>query len=115
LIVDTYTGLAIGYGPTEKPSQAIVSIVLYPRWVNLFFLNGARLADPQRRLKGTGRRVRHVRLDDAATLEDPAIVALVRGAVTSATPAIQPRGRGRTLIFPEAARKRPRRPPKSSP
>jgi hypothetical protein len=38
---DNYNTLAIGFGPTDRASDAIRSIALYPRWVNLFFLHGA--------------------------------------------------------------------------
>lgn len=42
LVYDNYNALVVGFSPTARPSDAIFSIVLYPRWVNLFFLNQAR-------------------------------------------------------------------------
>src|SRR6185369_16501632 len=60
LVYDNYNALAIGFGPSERASEAIFSIVLYPRWVTLFFLQGAGLADPKRVLKGSGKVVRHI-------------------------------------------------------
>jgi hypothetical protein len=48
MVYDNYNALVIGFGPSERASEAIVSIALYPRWVNLFFLHGARLPDPER-------------------------------------------------------------------
>lgn len=68
LVGDTYNGLVVGFGPSDRASEAIFSIVLYPRWVTLFFLNGARLKDPEGLLRGEGNRVRHMVLDGAATL-----------------------------------------------
>lgn len=38
LVGDRYTALVIGFSPTERPVDATLSIVLYPRWANLFFL-----------------------------------------------------------------------------
>ena len=38
LVYDNYNALAIGFSPTERPSEAIFSIALFPRWVSLFFL-----------------------------------------------------------------------------
>ena len=35
-------------------------LVIYPRKVSLCFLYGARLADPERRLAGGGKQVRHI-------------------------------------------------------
>ena len=51
LVYDNYNALAIGYGPTERASEAIFSIALYPRWVSLFFLQGAALPDPDKILE----------------------------------------------------------------
>ena len=48
LVYDNYNALAIGFGPSERASEAIFSIALYPRWVTLFFLQGAALPDPRR-------------------------------------------------------------------
>src|SRR6266436_1894806 len=64
LVYDNYNALAIGFGPTERASDAIFSIAVYPRWVSLFFLQGATLADPQKLLRGSGSRVRHVVLEE---------------------------------------------------
>lgn len=47
LVYDNYNGLVVGFGPTERASDAIFSIVMYPRWVTLFFLQGATLPDKQ--------------------------------------------------------------------
>src|SRR5712692_6075199 len=64
MVYDNYNGLVIGFGPNDRASLAIFSIVLFPRWVTLCFLQGAGLPDPQRRLQGEGRVVRHIRLED---------------------------------------------------
>ena len=48
-VYDNYNALAIGFGPPSKPSSAIFSIVLYPRWVSLFFLQAKGLPDPTRK------------------------------------------------------------------
>src|SRR5882724_6774007 len=48
IVYDNYNALAIGFGPSERASEAIFSIVLYPRYVSLFFLQGAKLPDPSK-------------------------------------------------------------------
>src|SRR6266542_837710 len=58
-VYDNYNALVIGFGPSEHASEAIFSIALYPRWVTLFFLQGAGLPDPHKLLKGSGKIVRH--------------------------------------------------------
>src|SRR5580704_17678412 len=46
LVYDSHNGLVIGFGPTERASDAVFSIALYPRWANLFFQQGIGLPDP---------------------------------------------------------------------
>jgi hypothetical protein len=110
LVYDNYNALAVGFGPSERASEAILSIALYPRWVSLFFLQGARLADPLKRLKGSGRQVRHVVLEGAYTLDEPAVAALIDQALATAAKPLASRGRGRVVIRSISARQRPRRP-----
>ena len=52
MVYDTFNALVIGFAPGERPSEAILSIGLYPRWVNLYFLEGAFLDDPAASAKG---------------------------------------------------------------
>ena len=40
IVYDNYNALVIGFGPNDKPSVAIFSVVLFPRWVILYFLQG---------------------------------------------------------------------------
>jgi hypothetical protein len=44
----------IGYSPTERPSDAIVSIAARANGVGLCFIHGAKLPDPKRLLLGSG-------------------------------------------------------------
>ena len=107
LVYDNYNALVIGYGPTEKASDAICSIALYPKWVTLFFLDGARLRDPQKLLGGGGKIVRQIRLESAADLDKPAIRALVKQAIDASDVHFSRRG---LVIKSISAKQRPRRP-----
>ena len=109
IVYDNYNALAIGFGPNEKASLAIFSIVLFPRWVNLFFLQGAKLPDPGRRLKGAGNVVRSVRLEDN-TLNDPEIQQLMEVALHRAKVGIDAGQRRQLIIKSISAKQRPRRP-----
>jgi hypothetical protein len=111
LVYDNYNALALAFGPTEKASDAILSLALYPRWVSLFFARGARLPDPQHVLRGSGSRMRHVVLERADVLDGPPIRALIRAAVRT-HPRPLGRGPGRTIIKSVSAKQRPRRPPR---
>jgi hypothetical protein len=73
--------LPIGFAPAERGS-AVFSLVLYPRWVRFFFLEGVAIDDPEGRLEGTGSQVRSIRVDERATiLEDPYILGLMEQAL----------------------------------
>ena len=116
LVYDNYNGLVIGFGPTERASDAVLSIVAFPRWVTLCFIQGGpELPDPGRLLKGSGKVVRHVRLESARDLDKPAIRALIKIALARADPAFNTRGRRRMVIKSISAKQRPRRPAMSRP
>lgn len=110
LVYDNYNALAIAFGPSERASDAILSIAVYPRWVSLFFLQGARLTDPQGLLKGSGTRVRHIVLADVALLDKPAVRGLITRALEAAAKPLDENGRRRMVIKSVSARQRPRRP-----
>jgi hypothetical protein len=111
LVYDNYNALVIGFGPGERASEAIFSIVLYPRWVTLCFLQGAKLPDAARRLRGSGSRVRSVVLGAATDLDSPELDALIGAALARASVRIDTTARRRLIIRSVAARQRPRRPP----
>jgi hypothetical protein len=110
LVYDNYNALAIGYSPSERAGAAIVSIAVYPKWVTLFFLQGASLPDPQGILEGKGARVRSVRLLPASRLHDPAVQALLAAARATAADAFDQAPRLSTVIKSVSAKQRPRKP-----
>jgi hypothetical protein len=110
LVYDNYNALAIGFSPTERASDVIISIALYPRWVNLFFLQAARLPDPQGLLKGKGKVARHVVLASADDLDKLAIKALITQALKRAAKPLAKTGAGQVIIKSVSAKQRPRRP-----
>ncbi|PYV19938.1 MAG: hypothetical protein DMG07_00820 [Acidobacteria bacterium] len=110
LVYDNYNALAIAFGPTERASEAILSIALYPRWISLFFLDGVNLPDPQELLRGSGKKVRHIVLEDAAALDRPAVQALIARALERAARPLHGASPGRIVIKSVLAKQRPRRP-----
>jgi hypothetical protein len=104
---DNYNALAVGFASSERASDAICSIALYPRWVTLFYLHGKKLDDPKRVLKGSGVRVRHVVLESAADLDRPELRALFKQAIENAKPL---EARGKLIIKSVSTKRRPRRP-----
>jgi hypothetical protein len=110
LVYDNYNALVIGFGPSERASEAMFSIAVYPRWVNLFFLEGVALPDPHKILKGAGKQVRSIMIKDAAELDKPAVRALMTAALKNADKPLDPKARPQTVIRAVAAKQRPRRP-----
>jgi hypothetical protein len=108
LVYDNYNALAIGFGPTERASDAVFSIALFPRWVNLFFLQGVGLPDPNKLLKGSGKQVRSIRLESVDVLDEPAVLALID--VAAARLGLEPgAGSGKIVIKSISEKQRPRR------
>jgi len=97
LVYDRRQSLPVGFAPAERGSP-IFSLVVYPRWVRFFFLEGVAIDDPEGRLEGAGSQVRSIRLDDrAAILDDPYIRALIAQALTVAGTNLKT-GRGRIVL-----------------
>jgi len=113
LIYDSYNGVGIGYGSAQKYSSPIVSLLAYPRWVTLFFLQGAALDDPHSLLQGKGSRVRSIRLASADTLDDPRVGALLEQALRRERAAFAAAPKLRPYVQSVAAARRPRTPRKS--
>jgi hypothetical protein len=110
LVYDNYNALAVGFGPSDRPSEIVFSIAFYPRWVSLFFAKGVGLPDPHKRLKGSGNVVRHVVLTDLALFDDPQIRELMQQAMARAGTSLRAGKRGAIVIKSISARQRPRRP-----
>ena len=98
LVYDNFHALAIGYSPTEKMSDCILSLVIHPRDVSLSFFYGATLPDPQGILEGSGDQNRFVRLEDASALLRPDVEALVQAAIARSQAPLPSSGGGYTVI-----------------
>ena len=110
LVYDNFNALVIGFGATDRASDAIFSLAIYPRWVNLFFLQGARLEDPNELLQGSGNAVRHILLSDPKRIDDPGVRDLIDRALAQAPRALDSKARRRMIIKSISARQRSRKP-----
>jgi hypothetical protein len=110
LVYDNYNALVLGYGPTARASDAVLSLAAYPRWVTLFFLHGISLTDPSGLLQGSGKQVRSIRLRSAEDLDSPAVVALVVQAAAAQRMAFEQAPRLTTVVKSVSKTQRPRRP-----
>jgi hypothetical protein len=101
----------IGYGPTERPSDAIVSIAAQAGRVSLCFLHGARLPDPAKVLLGAGNQTRFIRFDSAAMLARPEVEAVIAAAIANSKAPFRATGHGKLIIRSISAKQRPRQKP----
>jgi hypothetical protein len=109
LVYDNYNALAIGYSSTERTSDVLFSLAVYARGVNLYFMYGRSLPDPDKLLQGSGNQGAFVRLEDVSVLDRPGVKALIAAAVRQAEPPLASRGRGYTIVKSISAKQRPRR------
>jgi hypothetical protein len=111
LVYDNYNFFVIGYSPTERPSDAIISIAARANGVGLCFLQGARLPDPKKLLLGSGNQTRFIRMESASQLAHPDVEALLTAAIDRAKAPLAASGRGQLIIRSISARQQPRRRP----
>jgi hypothetical protein len=109
-VYDNYNFFVIGYGPSDRPSEAVISIAAQANRLALCFLQGAKLPDPQGVLRGGGRQVRNVPLESAADLRRPEIQSLLRESFARAATPLEG-GPVRLIIRSVSKKQRPRRKP----
>jgi hypothetical protein len=110
LVYDNYNALAIGFSPTERAGDGIFSIAIFPGNPSLFFLQGAKLPDPTKRLRGSGNVVRHIVIEDVAMFDEPAVRRLIDVALARAKVPLDEKQRRRMIIKSISTKQRPRRP-----
>ena len=109
LVYDNYNFFVIGYAPTERPSDAIVSLVGGANGVSLCLIQGAKLPDPDKVMSGGGSQTRFIRLASAKVLSEPAVAAVVDAAEAHSKTPFSTTGHGELIIRSVSAKQRPRR------
>jgi Domain of unknown function (DU1801) len=109
IVYDNYNFFVIGYSPTLRPSDTIVSIAAAANGVGLSFYRGATLPDPQKILQGSGKQNRFIRLPKAEVLEEPEVAALITAAAAQANTPLLSTGKGKLIIQSVSAKRKPRR------
>lgn len=109
MVYDNYNALVIGFCATEKSSEAVLSIALYPKWVTLSFLQGKGIPDPKKLLKGSGTTVRSIRLEDPKPLSNKDVQTLIELAIANSKNPFGDKEQGKLIIKSISERQRPRR------
>ncbi|HKW48345.1 MAG TPA: DUF1801 domain-containing protein [Gemmatimonadaceae bacterium] len=110
LVYDNYNFFVIGYSPTERPSDTIVSMAAAANGVGLCFIQGARLKDPHKMLSGSGKQTRFLRLPSPEILARPEVEELIAAAIAQSKTPLPEKG-GALVIRSVSAKQRPRRRP----
>jgi len=109
LAYDNYNFFVLGYGPTDRPSDAVVSMACGANGVGLCFIHGATLPDPQKILLGSGRQTRFIRLESTDVLKRPEVVDMLERAIARARTPFPTRGSRTLIVRSVSAKQRPRR------
>jgi hypothetical protein len=71
----------VGYSPSGGMKDAVFAIAPQRSWVNLVFFSGTLLDDPDKLLEGTGKKVRHVKVNSVDEAESENLRVLMESAV----------------------------------
>ena len=109
LVYDYESFFVIGYSPTDRPTDGIVSIAARPDGVRLYLMQGPQLPDPKKLLMGSGKQARFIRVEAASRLGHPDVEALIAAAIDQAAAPLATEGRGKLVIRTFAGKRRPGR------
>lgn len=100
---DATNAVGVAYGFTERNADHFIHLPAYTSYVNIGFSHGTALDDPEGRLKGSGTRIRHIRLNKLEDLDDY-VEGLVHQAARQAKGAdipVEPRSLIRVMEGPK--------------
>ena len=72
--------VSLVYGQTHRVKDSICYIGVIQHHVNLGFMRGADLSDPQGILEGTGKQMRHIKIKNIEDLMQPAVRSYLQEA-----------------------------------
>ncbi len=95
-IEKTYWGWSnTWYGFSDKSNDMVFTINPIKSYVQLYFVRGTELSDPDGLLEGTGKKLRHVNIRSAQEMKNPALIRLMKRAVVHGKKASN-RGKGKS-------------------
>jgi hypothetical protein len=80
ILYKTYA-VSVAYTYTRRLREAFLHMAVYANHLNLGFNQGTALPDPDGVLKGTGKLIRHIRIDSISTIRKPAVKNLVNAGI----------------------------------
>lgn len=113
IVYDNYNFFVIGYSPSERPSDTVVSLTGAANGIGLSFYRGETLPDPHNLLLGSGAQNRFIRIDAAKRLTAPEVEALIAAAAAQSKVPFPRTGGGALIIKSISEKQRQRRKAKS--
>jgi len=113
LVYDYASFFVISDSPTDKGINGIVSIAARADRVELYFNHGPQLPDPKKRLQGSGKLTRFIRVEAARQLAHPDVEAFIAAAIDHSGVPLPSEGKGSLIIKTNkmVGAKKPRRSP----
>jgi hypothetical protein len=111
LVWDNYNFFVIGYSPTERPSDYLVSIAASANGVSLSFNRGAELPDPDHVLQGSSKVNRFIRVPSMDVLGQPEVKRIIQIASDQSDVPRPWQCGGKLIIRSVSHKQRPRRRP----
>lgn len=108
LVYDYGFSLVIGYSPTDRGIDSIVSSSARATGVALYFNRGPQLPDPKRLLLGSGKQTRFVELKAASQLAHPDVEALIAAAIDQSEIPLPSEGHGHVIVKSDGRKRRSR-------
>lgn len=109
LAYDYNHAVLIAYSPTERGIEGIFSLMLGADGVRFYLMNGPKLPDPHKLLKGSGSQARYVEIAVAKDMDRPEVKALTAAAVDKAGLPLPAKGKGGLFIKSGGSSKPPRK------
>jgi hypothetical protein len=70
----------IHFSAGDNMQSAFCAVSPQKMRINLYFMQGVHLPDPSGLLEGTGKNMRHIKIDNAKLLKSRAVKALIKAA-----------------------------------
>ena len=78
-----FSNKLIAFGRSMKIRGLLFALIAHQSHVNLQLADGADLPDPDHRIEGTGKRIRHIKIRSIAEASSPAVVAAIRAQLAA--------------------------------
>jgi hypothetical protein len=72
----------LAFGRSMKMRDLLFALIPHAGWVNLQLADGALLPNPDGRIEGTGKRIRHIKIRSAESARDGKLREIVRAQVS---------------------------------